>query len=723
MCFSLQTAFCQDFDNYQPLKNNGTLPSDFLSGWSETYRKDVSKISTKDGRRTKSDKIDFYKKTDFGLNKLMRSGLVVMEGEHTEYIRKVLDLVLKNRPELQKKTKLYLLRSSSVNAFATTQDAVYITYGLLSQIENEAQLALVLAHEVSHIEKNHGIDFYLKSKKIDRSSNIWSSHNDNDESSAITKSRFSKEHENEADALGIDLFLATQYSSKKLPRVFDVLRYAYLPFDEVPFDYSVLESEDLKLTESFKLLKTKSIKTIAEKEEDEKATEETSSHPNLSARKSYLENEITKVNNDKKVDFLISEAAFLKMQKIMRFELSEIYIKNQDYNEAIYNSFLLLQKNPKSIYLKKSIGKSLYFIAKYDNNPKVNYERQKTEDIEGESQRVFHIFEKMTPKEINILATNYLLHLEKEYPKDVELNKMVNDLLHELTYYHSLSFKDFKLKKDEPVLVKKVETNEETTNNKIDKIVQNSGNGDWHTTALSSFLADKTFQKRFEELSEKAEVKKLEDEKAAYKNWMKLFSSDHNNKPVQLGLDKIVIVNPIYLSSDQSLFGSGIKYDETEQGEKRFNTYIAATAEKANLKAVLLNKCSLKSGDMSQFNDMVELTDWIDQQNTAGEMLIVPSNQAQVEALAQKYDTNYFVWTGVVNIKRATDFVGDNPLSLAYGIYHSIKGSFSTFYYFNLYNVKTGKNVIIKSSWVDADDSYSVTSSQLYDAMLQIKSK
>lgn len=47
--------------------------------------------------------------------------------------------------------------SDSVNAFATMGGFVYVHTGLLTEAENEAQLASVLAHEIAHVTERHAI--------------------------------------------------------------------------------------------------------------------------------------------------------------------------------------------------------------------------------------------------------------------------------------------------------------------------------------------------------------------------------------------------------------------------------------------------------------------------------------------------------------------------------------------------------------------------------------
>jgi beta-barrel assembly-enhancing protease len=53
----------------------------------------------------------------------------------------------------------HLLRDrETVNAFALPGGQVFITYGLLARLDNEAQLAGVLGHEVGHVVNRHGAE-------------------------------------------------------------------------------------------------------------------------------------------------------------------------------------------------------------------------------------------------------------------------------------------------------------------------------------------------------------------------------------------------------------------------------------------------------------------------------------------------------------------------------------------------------------------------------------
>ncbi len=55
-----------------------------------------------------------------------------------------------------------VLDSPVVNAFALPGGYIYVTRGLLSHLENEAQLAVVLAHEIAHVAARHASQQALK---------------------------------------------------------------------------------------------------------------------------------------------------------------------------------------------------------------------------------------------------------------------------------------------------------------------------------------------------------------------------------------------------------------------------------------------------------------------------------------------------------------------------------------------------------------------------------
>ena len=75
----------------------------------------------------------------------------------SEYVNKIGQAIAKVSDRKNLHYSFIVLDNEDVNAFALPGGFLYIYTGLLKLMENEAQLAGVLAHEVSHVVGRHGI--------------------------------------------------------------------------------------------------------------------------------------------------------------------------------------------------------------------------------------------------------------------------------------------------------------------------------------------------------------------------------------------------------------------------------------------------------------------------------------------------------------------------------------------------------------------------------------
>jgi predicted Zn-dependent protease len=93
-----------------------------------------------------------------------KKGLVLHDPGLQAFIDSVGKRVLGDRPAPEKVTYRFLvLRDPMVNAFSLSNGSVYIPTGLLSLLENEAQLASVLGHETAHVYERHP---YIENRSI-----------------------------------------------------------------------------------------------------------------------------------------------------------------------------------------------------------------------------------------------------------------------------------------------------------------------------------------------------------------------------------------------------------------------------------------------------------------------------------------------------------------------------------------------------------------------------
>lgn len=157
---------------------------------------------------------------------------------------------ISDRPEL--KYHFSVIDTPIVNAFACPGGFIYIYTGLLNIMDNEAQLAGVLAHEISHIVARHGIKRLQKvlglqillSIALGESSQL--TQNAISAGVAIVLQGYSRENEFEADEFGTYYMTNSGYNpegmvqlleklkklSKSEPKFFEKLLASHPPTDQ-----------------------------------------------------------------------------------------------------------------------------------------------------------------------------------------------------------------------------------------------------------------------------------------------------------------------------------------------------------------------------------------------------------------------------------------------------------------------------------------------------------
>ncbi len=88
--------------------------------------------------------------------KFEREGMVLHDDKLAEYVSRVGRAMLPATAAPERvKWDFRVLRDPMPNAFALSNGSIYVNTGLLSLLENEDQLASVLAHEITHVTDRH----------------------------------------------------------------------------------------------------------------------------------------------------------------------------------------------------------------------------------------------------------------------------------------------------------------------------------------------------------------------------------------------------------------------------------------------------------------------------------------------------------------------------------------------------------------------------------------
>lgn len=135
------------------------------------------------------------------------------------------------RPDLP--WKFGILESGDVNAFAAPGGTIFVTRGLLQRLNNESELAGVLAHEIVHVLRKHHLAALQKGARMGIASDLLGEALKDKNSPALEKAikagtevyarGLDKDDEFEADRMGIVIATRAGYDPYGLPAVLQML--------------------------------------------------------------------------------------------------------------------------------------------------------------------------------------------------------------------------------------------------------------------------------------------------------------------------------------------------------------------------------------------------------------------------------------------------------------------------------------------------------------------
>lgn len=135
---------------------------------------------------------------------------------------------LSHRPNLE--WHFTVVDAPVVNAFAVPGGYVYLTRGILEHMNNEAEMASVLGHEIGHITARHSVTQLSQGQLMNIGlglGSIFSSQFQQLSGLAqmglqVLMLKYSRDHEREADRLGLEYMARAGYDPEQMSRFFEV---------------------------------------------------------------------------------------------------------------------------------------------------------------------------------------------------------------------------------------------------------------------------------------------------------------------------------------------------------------------------------------------------------------------------------------------------------------------------------------------------------------------
>jgi Zn-dependent protease with chaperone function len=362
-----QTAFL-----YTPLADDSLKIESIKEAIKQRYLSDSASITGENKKYI----IKEYRERYADLNRMLKDKELITSPEVNNYLSSLANEIIKNNPRLQQLgTRFLFSKVYWPNAASYGEGTIIFNIGLFTKLDNESQVIFVLCHELSHLYLNHtnnGInqyvntlysdDFQKKLKQIQKSE-----YNQNSQAEALVKGfafntrRHSRDHESEADSLGLEFMKNTLFDTKEALTALSLLdsvdndKYNYPPrltyyFNSTayPFQKRWLEEEDNIFG-----------KDTTQDEAEKKEADSLKTHPDCIVRVAKLKDAVAHISASNRMLNRVDEKKFKLYRQLFDFEIIEYCYKADYISRCLYYSLQLLDQYPNNTYLITTIGKCL----------------------------------------------------------------------------------------------------------------------------------------------------------------------------------------------------------------------------------------------------------------------------------------------------------------------------------------------------------------------------
>jgi hypothetical protein len=378
-----------------------------LSACPKTYEKDYKTI---------------YEHQFVEIGELWKGTRAVTATEVNNYLQAIVRRITSTNPELQNAdARVVFTRDEWPNAVSMGDGSIAINGGLIIFLDNEAELAFVICHELSHYYLDHTnrsikkiVDLYNSEdfkKEVKRlSKQEYGAGKDFDElmkKMAFGSRRHSRENEAEADRQAFRFLKNTGFDCngiisclQLLDDVDDSSIYkplaleAALSFDEYPFRKRWVQKESVL----FGALTEENASGFTKQEKDSLKT-----HPDCSKRIALLRDSVAKRPGGK--SFLVDGTLFKKIKTDFIPEITEQEFREDNLTRNLYNSLLMLQNGAFTSFAIYNIARNLNILFQRQRDHKLGSIERENRSYPADYNLVLRMIDRLKLDEV--AAINY----------------------------------------------------------------------------------------------------------------------------------------------------------------------------------------------------------------------------------------------------------------------------------------------------------------------------
>jgi len=352
---------------FTPAAQNESSLKSLVSKYELQYNAEMEGLPA----RYKTDYKNIYKSRWENIRGVFDKKEVYTSQAAQQYLDAIVSEIVKSNPLLKGyQINCYFSRSGVPNASYIGEGIILFNMGLFQRLDDESEVAFVLCHEISHYILKHtenSITRYVTTMNSDEVQGELRKIKNTEfgKREAIDKltkgitfnsRRHSRDHESQADSMGVVLLLNTRFNPSGATKTLAILD----DIDKDTLDIEAclrkeLNSPGYPFQNRWITKNTGLLGGQAKLKKDVKLDDSLKTHPDCKARIAILEPMIT--HAAVKQNYVVSKESFDTLRQRFKYEVVEYAFASDNYTYSLHTALMLLQQYPQDPYLVTQIGR------------------------------------------------------------------------------------------------------------------------------------------------------------------------------------------------------------------------------------------------------------------------------------------------------------------------------------------------------------------------------
>ncbi len=359
----------------------GKAPPELRAGYLERLKEQKASIPASLPKLVQRELAKLYEDRTNAFLELLDNDLLLFDHPINAEVERIVAVLLEPLPADERDIRVFVLRDETPNAFSIGNGTIMFTLGMLERVQNEAQIAFILAHEVAHERLRHAETDMLNyaqsihDKEFQKQlmSAYRSTYNKVEKLQelligfSLDKRRHGRTHEYEADSTGLDLLQRTNYQLSAAVTTMDVLLACDKEYFSNTLDLHNAFSRTGDAFNSDWILRRGPSLGLSDRERGA-LDDSLKTHPDCELRREVLGSQVANLGGDRGVAAIMEAERFERLQLMARMEVIDLYLYQGNPARAMYLSLRLLEDEPENAYARAVVGIALGSLHHYQTN-------------------------------------------------------------------------------------------------------------------------------------------------------------------------------------------------------------------------------------------------------------------------------------------------------------------------------------------------------------------